>query len=299
MSICVIKLAAAGAVACALLVSAADAQTTVKKGVEAWKDGDYAGAVAAWRPLAEAGNAKAAFNLGEAYRLGRGVPLDLAQAQRWLDVAAHAGMREAQTALGLMLYRNGNRVTGLRWLRQAADQGEPRAMLVYGAALFNGDGVPRDPVAAYAYVHRAAALGLRQAKEALAQMGEILPAEQRQKALTMAPSAQPKRPPSSEAPERPSAAPKSSKRSEASKAAQHRSGRWRVQLGAFSSASAAKALYRSLAHEAPVAGHEVFYVPLGKLTRVQVGPFANGAAAENACAALKAKDQACFPVAPE
>jgi hypothetical protein len=51
-----------------------------------------AGAVAIWRPLAEKGDADAAFNLGQAYRLGRGVPLDLAQAQSWFDRAAPRAM---------------------------------------------------------------------------------------------------------------------------------------------------------------------------------------------------------------
>ena len=54
---------------------------SVRAGIEAWQKGDAAGAVAIWRPLADKGDADAAFNLGQAYRLGKGVPLDLAQAQ--------------------------------------------------------------------------------------------------------------------------------------------------------------------------------------------------------------------------
>ena len=69
-------------------------------------------AVAIWRPLAEKGDADAAFNLGQAYRLGKGVPLDLAQAQTWLERAARKGHVDAQTTLGLLLFQNGNRVGG-------------------------------------------------------------------------------------------------------------------------------------------------------------------------------------------
>ena len=47
----------------------------------------------------------------------------------------------------------------------------PRAMLVYGTALFNGDGVPQDPVLGYAYVSRAAAQGLEPARNTLAADG--------------------------------------------------------------------------------------------------------------------------------
>src|SRR5215210_2368167 len=67
------------------------AAQSVKAGVEAWQRTDYPAAVAIWRPLAESGNADAAFNLGQAYRLGRGVPLDLAVARSWFERAARKG----------------------------------------------------------------------------------------------------------------------------------------------------------------------------------------------------------------
>ena len=57
----------------------APAHADVKDGVDAWQAGDYQGAVAQWRPAALAGDADAQFNLGQAYKLGRGVPTDLAQ----------------------------------------------------------------------------------------------------------------------------------------------------------------------------------------------------------------------------
>jgi TPR repeat protein len=75
---------------------------SVRAGIDAWQKGDAGGAVAIWRPLAENGDADAAFNLGQAYRLGRGVSLDLAQAQIWLERAARKGQVDAQTTLGLL-----------------------------------------------------------------------------------------------------------------------------------------------------------------------------------------------------
>ena len=80
------------------------AAQSVKTGIEAWQRADYAAAVAAWRPLAESGDADAAFNLGQAYRLGRGVPIDLATAQSWFERAARNGHLDAQTTLGLLLF---------------------------------------------------------------------------------------------------------------------------------------------------------------------------------------------------
>ncbi|MFL6722846.1 MAG: tetratricopeptide repeat protein, partial [Sphingomicrobium sp.] len=161
---------------------------TVRAGIEAWQKGDMAGAVAIWKPLAEKGDADAAFNLGQAYRLGRGVPLDLAQAQSWFDRAARKGHVDAQTTLGLLLFQNGNRVAAMRWLNSAAEAGEPRALLMVGTALYNGDGIPADHVKAYAYVSRAAAQGLAAAKATLADMDEVMPIEQRQKGVALAQS---------------------------------------------------------------------------------------------------------------
>jgi cell division septation protein DedD len=290
------------------------APKTVRDGIEAWQKADYAAAVAIWRPLAAAGNADAAFNLGQAYRLGRGVPVDLAQAKNWLEKAARAGHIDAQTTLGLLLFDSGDRDAAIVWLKKAAERGEPRAMLVYGTALFNGDGVSRDPVMAYAYVSRAAAQGLEPAKSTLSDMDSILPVELRRKGVQMAleksaehpaPSSKPvkatSKPPSRPAVRPPAtvAAPADQPPTKAATAipapAAAPSGSWRIQLGAFSQRGSAEALYRKLSASPPVAGHPGYYVAAGAVTRLQVGGFASRAAAAAACAALKG--QPCFPVA--
>src|SRR3954465_3458702 len=100
------------------LAAPASAQTG-RAGIEAWQHADYAGAVAIWRPLAEKGDADAAFNLGQAFRLGRGVPTNIAVATVWFERAAAKGHVDAQTTLGLLLFENGDRVRGLRWLKAA------------------------------------------------------------------------------------------------------------------------------------------------------------------------------------
>ena len=92
----------------------------------------------------------------------------------------------AQTTLGLLLFQNGNRVAAMRWLKGAAEAGEPRALLLMGTALYNGDGIARDPVKAYAYVSRAAAQGLAPAQATLADMDAVMPLEQRQQGVALA-----------------------------------------------------------------------------------------------------------------
>lgn len=283
---------------------------SVRAGVEAWQKGDTAGATAIWRPLAEMGDADAAFNLGQAYRLGRGVPLDLAQAQGWFERAARKGHVDAQTTLGLLLFTNGNRVAAMRWLKQAAEAGEPRALLMVGTALYNGDGIPADPVTAYAYVSRAAAQGLAPAKATLADMDSVMPLEQRQKGIALAkqlasgkkavtPPAVAKAPPPALAPKAvtakpspppPAAKPLTAKAAPPPPAAA--TGKWRIQLGAFSQRKSAEALYARLS--ARLAGRQAYYVPAGAVVRLQAGPFESRAAASAACARLA--PQACFPV---
>ena len=298
---------------------------SVKAGIEAWQKADYSAAVAIWRPLAEKGDADAQFNLGQAYRLGRGVPINLAAAQSWFERAADKGHIDAQTTLGLLLFQNGNHIGGLRWLKAASDQGEPRAMLVYGTALFNGDGVPQDQILGYAYVSRAAAQGLQAAKDTLGQLDQIMPIEDRKKGVAMALSkAKANPPPASKspvikttkatppkpAPSKPAqpvvaaakpppkppvqpvvAAPKSQPKPPVQAAAVPATGSWRIQLGAFSQRSSAEALFRKLSGK--LGGRQAYYVPAGAVTRLQVGPFESKAAAAAACSAV---GQACFPV---
>ena len=279
-------------IACAAFMTAAPATAQdvgVKAGVEAWQRGDHAAAVSIWRPLADKGDADASFNLGQAYRLGQGVKLDLAAAQSLFDRAARLGHLDAQTSLGLILFQNGNRVAAMRWLKAAAERGEPRALLIYGTALFNGDDVPRDPVRAYAYVSRAAAQGLAPARETLAQMDDLIPLSERQKGVAVAVAA-------AKAPAAP--APKAKVAPDKPAALASMSGGWRVQLGAFSQRSAANALFRKLAVNAPLTGKQSYLVAAGAVTRLQAGPFESRAAATTACATLSARGQPCFAVAP-
>src|SRR6186713_3119556 len=95
--------------AAAILLGASGASADVKAGVDAWQLGNYPAAIAQWRPLAEAGDADAQYNLGQAYKLGRGVPLDLRTAQGWYEKAARQGHPQAQAILGLILFQNGQR----------------------------------------------------------------------------------------------------------------------------------------------------------------------------------------------
>lgn len=284
-------------VAAALVLASPSAlpAQSVKAGIEAWQRADYADAVAIWRPLAEKGDPDAAFNLGQAYRLGRGVPTNLAVAKTWFERSAEKGHVDAQTTLGLLLFQNGDQAEGLRWLKNAAEKDEPRALLVYGTALVNGDGLTQDPVLGYAYVSRAAAQGLAPAKETLKQLDQILSLDDRKKGIAVARSKAKASPPPKSKRERSSqmaavTKPKPTPKPAFKPAA---TGAWRIQLGAFSQRGSAETLYQRLSSNGALTGRRPFYVVAGTVTRLQVGPFESKAAATAACRAV---GQACFPM---
>jgi hypothetical protein len=140
---------------------------SVRAGVDLWRAGDWAGAVANWQPFAAAGDADAMFNMGQAYKLGRSVPLDKAIARDWYRKAAAKGHLPAQANLGILLFQAGEKAEAAQWLKSAADRGEMRAQYVLGVAHWNGDGVPRSLPLAYAYLARSSAQGLTEATGAL------------------------------------------------------------------------------------------------------------------------------------
>lgn len=165
----------------------APAHADVKDGVDAWQRGDYQDAVALWRPDALAGDADAQFNLGQAYKLGRGVPADLAQAEGWYRRAAKQGHLQAEDNLGLVLFTANRRDEAMPYITRSAERGEPRAQYVLGTALFNGDLAPQDLPRAYALTKRASDAGLGIASARLAQLDSLIPLDQRQRGLAMLP----------------------------------------------------------------------------------------------------------------
>ncbi|WP_447952702.1 SPOR domain-containing protein [Sphingopyxis chilensis] len=166
---------------------ASPALADVKDGVDAWQAGNYQAAVAEWRPLAIAGDADAQFNLGQAYKLGRGVPTDLAQAEAWYRRAAKQGHLQAEDNLGLVLFTANRREEAMPFITRSAARGEPRAQYVLGTAHFNGDLAAEDWPRAYALTKRASDAGLAIASARLVQLDNLIPLEQRQRGLAMLP----------------------------------------------------------------------------------------------------------------
>jgi TPR repeat protein len=100
---------------------------------------------------ARAGDAEAAFQLGELLRVAPpGVPASAAQAAPWYRQAAAARHAKAALTLGQMA-RNGDglprdEVEAARWLSLASELGNAHAMFLLSNAYRYGLGVTRDPV---------------------------------------------------------------------------------------------------------------------------------------------------------
>lgn len=164
-----------------LLAVAAPAAASVQSGLEKWRAEDWDGAVADWVGPASRGDAEAMFNLGQAHRMGRGVPQNTDAAIDYYRRAADKGHVGAMTNLGITLYQEGRKTEALNQLRQAADKGDMRAAYVLGVATFGGDGAPRNPALGYAYVVRARDSGLSVASAQAARMATLMSADDRAK----------------------------------------------------------------------------------------------------------------------
>lgn len=312
----------------ALALAATPSLASVKDGVDAWQAGNYSKAIAEWRGPAAKGDADAQFNLGQAYKLGRGVPADLKIAQDWFLKAARQDHDQAQANLGLVLFQSGDRKAALPWIQKAADRGEPRAQYVLGTALFNGDLMARDWPRAYALMTRAAASGLPQAATSLAQMNQYIPPADRQRGIALAreldkpadaqpvtplaPAAPPPPatktpapiqtvavPPSTPAPQpTPAAAPQAKPAVAAAQPAATPAEGWRVQLGAFGTEDAARAAWAGLnGRNSALKALQPIFVKAGAVTRLQAGPLPSRAAADRICGTVRTGGSPCFIVA--
>jgi TPR repeat protein len=86
-------------VATILLSGAAAVAGPWEDGMVAYNRGDYVPAVKLFRPLAQAGNAKAQNAMGVMYRKGEGVARNSAKAFMWFSLAAKKGDTEAKVSV--------------------------------------------------------------------------------------------------------------------------------------------------------------------------------------------------------
>jgi len=144
-------------------VAAPVAANPLDDGVDAEKRGDYAAALALWRPLAEQGNAAAQFDVGSLYANGYGVVQDYVEAASWYRKAADQGYASAQSSLGFMYYAGRGAPQDFdqaaTWFQKAADQGNASGEFYLGDMYAAGQSVPQDDAQAAAWYAKAADQG--------------------------------------------------------------------------------------------------------------------------------------------
>jgi len=170
------------------------------EGDDLYRAGEYAEAIDAWKRLAPAGSADAAYNLGVVYADGVLVPLDYREAARWFRLSADMGDPRAMFDLGT-LYDEGNGVKqsneeALKWYRLSAERGFAPGQFNLGGIYEQGKGVTVDLVEAYKW-YTLAAEGMPGFRE-LVQFEELekrLTSEQKQEAIERAHQFRPNPPP--------------------------------------------------------------------------------------------------------
>jgi TPR repeat protein len=163
---------------CAALLAAMFSDTAVAAPTETLQDaqaaiqaGDKIRALGIYTMLAQEGNAKAEYNLGQMYISGDGVPQDVDEAQNWYRRSAEHGYSEAQYTLGALHFRQvaalKSHEEAVEWYRKAAEQGHARSQLNLGDLYFKGEVVQQDVPTALEWYRRSAVQGNGEAQHHL------------------------------------------------------------------------------------------------------------------------------------
>lgn len=267
---------------------------------------------------AQAGDTESQFQMGEAYRAGKGVGVDPETAIMWYRRAAAQGHIRASEELGFALFAHGDRREAMPYIEKAAARGEARAFYLLGTAHFNGDYATRDWPLAYAQTERAAAAGLAAAQKNLELMDHYLLPADKAKAdqilatlptVRMAPSEGMTVPARRSATiEATSVAAKQAKpKAQAAdkdmagttKRSIRTGGDWKVQLGAFGSEDRARDRWKTLRIKVAALGsYQQHVVAAGPFQRLQATNIASKADAQALCRAVVAVGGDCLVIAP-
>lgn len=154
-----------------LVALAPAARGEVDEAWQAYRAGAYERALRMLRPLAEAGDAEAQYDLGTLYCDGLAVKRNYRQAAEWFSRAAEQGHLGAQFTLGFLAYHGAGRgeedgalardpIAAARWLKPAARRDNPMAQYLLASLYRKGEGVPKDDDKALSWALAAAEQGV-------------------------------------------------------------------------------------------------------------------------------------------
>ncbi|WP_375249649.1 hypothetical protein [Sphingomonas sp.] len=296
------------------------------RGAAAWKAGRFTDAVRAWRVVLAGqsnGVAEAAFGLGLAAQTGRGMARDPHRAIGYFRIAAARGSAAATERLGLLLSAQPDRKEeAIRLLDRAARMGRPVPQYLMGLAYADGDQVAVDLPLASAFLQRAVAGGVGDARPALRQLSQRMTATQRQRALLLGRTLSGRVPGSGRAPGRAgpralataevraasrrapgstvpnSTAPTSTIAKPPMPAANRAASPWVIQLSASTDASMLRTHWGRLTQIVPALRRKTpSYESFGSFTRLRVHRWPDRAAAESVCREVARHHETCVILA--
>lgn len=120
---------------------------SVEEAMKFYWAGEYDKAVVMLKPIADSGNAEAAYRLGNIYEYGMGMNADYGLAFHYYHIAANKGDLKSQYLLAMQYFRGtgtaGNFSSCLYWLQRAAKGGNDKAAYTLGYFYENGIGVKK------------------------------------------------------------------------------------------------------------------------------------------------------------
>ena len=119
------------------------AEQEFSRGVGAYEAKNFVAAMEIWRPLAEAEDVAAQYNLGLLLEFGLGTDRDLSAAVEWYGRAAHGGFGPAQLRIGQLylddLWGASRTEDAIYWFKQAAASGSEEALAQLAVLSENDD----------------------------------------------------------------------------------------------------------------------------------------------------------------
>jgi TPR repeat protein len=169
-----IRLLSAAALTGALILAGSVAAGPLQDAQTAFDAGDYARALALWRPQADMGNPEAQDRVGLSYLSGKGVAENDAEAARWFRMAALKGLADAEFNLA-ECYATGRGVAqdstaASALYAKAANKGHAGAEYKMGVLLRTGTDMPNELLNAAEWFKKAADQGFIAAQVNLAVM---------------------------------------------------------------------------------------------------------------------------------
>lgn len=139
---------------------------------------------------AKTGDPDALYRLGDAYRVGSGVPEDRRRAAGYFRRAADQGHAGAMAALGSLYYFSGSPIAdpeaALMWWREAARKEDARAYYLLSLVHYQGEIVEKDLSLAYGWMLKALESDLPEAESGIRQLEEFASEDEREKGASWA-----------------------------------------------------------------------------------------------------------------